>query len=673
MPGGRSADRRSADWAAACGKTQLAVHYAESRWQERAIDLLAWIDASSRASILCGYVDAASATAGSAPKGDPESVAAAFLGWLVRTERRWLIVLDDLADAAAIDGLWPEGGSGQVVVTTRNADAVSGRAPCLEIGAFSRRDAMSYLVGRLSSDPEQRRGAIDLIEDLEFQPLALSQASAVIANSWTTCADYREYFLGRRRQMAQATGGRPAAAAVTWTVAVEQADSLLPGGAVQNCLALAAALDGHGIPADVFTTDAGSRLIASAVATRGGSGDPADNALAVLERVGLVVVHRASEPPSVQMSLDLQAAVRASVPSAGLQRVVTAALSALMDAWPQGDQRTRHAQMLRSSVAALQDFAADLLWADGCPPVLIRAGQSLDSAGLRRQAVDYWRDLAAASDRALGPGHPDSLRLVEYLAGACQAAGRPQDAMTWHRRIVDDRIRTLGPQHPQSLAALVSLGRAMAAVGDFSNAIAVLDSTVAECEHARGAAHPDTLGIRDAQAAVYLKAGQPAQAVLLGRRNLAERERSQGVQHPDTVATRQLLADAYLADGKVKDALAQYKRVVDDRERADGPGDRATLRARGALAAANHLAGRMAKAVQLYEETRLGCERQLGANDPDTLAACVNLARGYYAVGRLGSAADLLRDAIIRCELVLPSADPLLQSARETLAAITGR
>jgi tetratricopeptide (TPR) repeat protein len=673
----RPADRGLPDWPAASGKTQLAVYYAESRWRDHTVELLIWLDASSRSSVLCGYVEAAAATSGAPPPGDPESIATSFLGWLEQTERRWLVVLDDLTDAGVIDGLWPEGQAGQVVITTRNPRAVAGRALCLEIGTFSRRDAMSYLVGRLSADPEQRRGAIDLIGDLDFQPLPLTQASAVIANSWTTCADYREHFTSRLWRMSEPAGRQAPPAAVTWTMAVEQADLLLPGGAVQNCLAFAALLDGHATPMGVFTTAAASDFISmagTASAAGPSRGQPAEvvrSALSVLERVGLLTISRAGAVPLVLVNLDVQAAVRATMPTGGVQRVAAAASAALLEAWPDGEQRTMAAQMLRANAAALSRNAAELLWAGGCPPLLFRAGQSMDSAALTGPAVDYWTQLAGASERMLGPGHPDSLRLVEHLAAACQAAGRTAEAITWHRRIVDDRIRTLGSRHPLSLAALVSLGRAMAAIGDYSNAIAVLESTLTECEHARGMAHPETLRIRDELATVYLSAGQAGNSIAMSRRTLAERERAQGADNPETIATRQKLAEACLVDGRIKDALSQYRRALGDLERVSGPSDRETLRAKGALASAFHQAGRMAKAVQLYEEAKSGSEQALGPDHPDTLAACISLSRGYYAVGRIGNAADLLRETIVRCDLTLPQGDPLTKSARETLAAIS--
>ena len=57
VPGQASAD--AADWPGSSGKTQLAVDLAGSLWQSRAVDLLAWVTATSRASVLSGYAQAA--------------------------------------------------------------------------------------------------------------------------------------------------------------------------------------------------------------------------------------------------------------------------------------------------------------------------------------------------------------------------------------------------------------------------------------------------------------------------------------------------------------------------------------------------------------------------------------------------------------------------------------
>ena len=52
------------DWRRSSGKTQLAAAFAESLWQSGGIDLLVWIDATSRASVLSGYAAAMAVATG---------------------------------------------------------------------------------------------------------------------------------------------------------------------------------------------------------------------------------------------------------------------------------------------------------------------------------------------------------------------------------------------------------------------------------------------------------------------------------------------------------------------------------------------------------------------------------------------------------------------------------
>jgi len=662
------------DWLGACGKTQVAVSFAEWLWQSRRVDLLVWIVATSRASVLSGYVEAAAAAMGADPAADAESVAARFINFLGETSRAWLVVLDDLSDAANLEGLWPEGPTGMVVVTTPNSATVSAehRVRVLPIGVFSHREALTYLMGRLTADPDQRIGAIDLVQDLGYEPLALAQAGVVIASSALSCRDYRDYFVRRREQWAEAGGGEPPAAAVTWTFSVEQADRLAPGGGAQSVLALAALLDGHSIPGAVFTTPAACEYLA-----RDGAASPVERerawgALLTLERAGLLAVDRVGASPMVRMNPVIQEAIRAATPEGMLNRAVRAAANALLEVWPRDEPPVLQAASLRSCAASLQRTAGDLLWAGGCHLLLLRAGRSLDSAHLTGPAVAYWRELAATSDRLVGPGHPDTLTAGQQLADAYLTAGRAAEAVSWFQWVLADRARALGPDHPGTIAARRNLGHAAMTANQLGDAVSILGGVVSDYERVFGTDHPDTLSARDELAATYRAAGQSADAIRLYRRTLADRERRQGPQHPDTMTTRQQLADAYLADGKLKDAISHYKRVLADRERALGPDHPDTIAARGNLGSAYHTAGRMASAVQLYEQTCAACDRVLGADHPDTLARRAGLANAYYAVGRLGDAATLLRDAVARCERVLPPGDPLTQTVRESLTNIAG-
>src|SRR5579875_2085251 len=257
-PGGRR------EWSGSSGKTQLAVAAVEKLWGPGGLDLLIWITASSRSSVLSGYLEAGAAVLGGSLAGDSETAAARFVRWLGESGRRWLVVLDDLSGPAAIEGLWPDGPAGTVLVTAADRSAVRGRSrvQIAEIGAFSPREAVGYLTSRLAPDPDQRLGAVDLVEDLGREPLALAQAGAVIAGSAQTCRDYRELFAHRRDELAGLTTGTLPPAAVTWTLSVDLADQLAPVTA-QFMLMLCSLLDGHEIPGSLFGTRAIGEYLAA--------------------------------------------------------------------------------------------------------------------------------------------------------------------------------------------------------------------------------------------------------------------------------------------------------------------------------------------------------------------------------------------------------------------------
>ena len=666
---GPAADPAARDWLRSSGKTQLAAAFAESLWQSRELDLLVWIQATSRASVLSGYAAATATATGRDQASSCESVAAQFLSWLGETSRSWLVVLDDLADPADLDGLWPTGPAGRVLVTCADAAAVPRGMQVLPVGLFNSREALSYLTERLSANRGQRLGAIDLVSAMGLEPVALTQASAVIASSTMSCHDYRDYFVRRREQLTDSSGAPPPASAVTWTLSFERANQLAPGGSVQSLLALAALLDGHGIPGTVLTAPAAAGYLAGGGEAPAGS-EPARAALAALERVGLLTVAPVTAPPTVRISPVLQAALRAAMPEGMLDQAARVAADALLQAWPEPELPGWPASGLRSCTAALRQIAGNRLWAGGCHPVLLRAGDSLDHARLTGPAVDHWRDLVTTSDQLLGAGHPDTILAGQRLAEACLAAGRADDAVTWFQRLLDTQAVKLGPDHHDLIGTRLRLGHALVAARQLHRAISVLERVLSDSEQVRGPEHADTLGARDELAAAYLAAGRHSDAIALYRRALADRERTQGSRHPQTMTTRQGLADSYLASGLAKEAVSAYKRVVADRERALGPDHLDTIRAWYSLGAAYQRTGKTVAAERVYEQARVGFERVLGPRHPDALRSRAELARVYRQLGRYGDARALLRDTVDRLERILPHNDPLITELREILADI---
>jgi tetratricopeptide (TPR) repeat protein len=665
---GPMADPNAQDWRRSLGKTQFAVAFAESLWQAGGLDLLVWIEATSRASVLSGYAAATVAATGRDQASSCESVAAQFLSWLGETSRSWLVVLDDLADAVNLDGLWPAGPAGRVLVTCADATAVPSGMRVMPVGPFSLHEAISYLSGRLAADPDKRHGVIELAQDLDLEPVALAQASAVIATFPLSCREYQAQFVRRREQLAQSSSTRPSAAAVTWMFSFGRVDQLAPDGSAQLLLALAALLDGHGIPQTVLTAPAAGDFVAGGGVRA--SSESARAALAALEQVGLLTVEPVTAPPTVRISPVLQAALRAAMPEGMSDQAASSVADALLQAWPEPEQPGWPASGLRSCAAALRQLTGNLLWGGGCHPLLVRAGDSLDRARLTEPAVGHWRDLATTGGRLLGGEHPDTMLAGQRLADAYVAAGRAADAIPWFQRVLDSLTHKLGPDHRDVIQAQRRLGHTLVAAFQFPAAITVLERTVPQFEQVCGPGNADTLGARDELAAAYLAAGRYSDAITLYRRTLANRERSQGARHPQTITTRRGLADSYLASGRAKEAVAAYKRVVADRERVLGPDHVDTLTARNNLGAAYEKAGKPAAAELACEQAWAGFERVLGPRHPDTLRSRAGLAQVYRRLGRYGDARAVLRDTVERLERILPDGDPLITELRQSLADI---
>jgi tetratricopeptide (TPR) repeat protein len=662
------------DWAASTGKTQLAAYFAETLWQARDIELLVWVSAASRVSILSAYAAAAAAALGVDPAGDAEAVAARFVSWLGETSRTWLVVLDDLSAAQDIAGLWPAGPAGRTLVTTSESPASLGRQHLVAfpMSGLSRREALSYLLGRLTDDRGQRTGAIDLVDILGGEPLALGHASAVLDSSILSCRDYLDQYARKREQLAGSFPGRPAATAITWTLCVEHAARLLPNGPVQPMLILAATLDGHAIPGTIFTT-AAARDFAGGVAAGLSKPEDAWACITGLARAGLLTVDQASTPPVVRIHAALQAAVRSASSREMLERTALAAADALLEAWPARDSGNWLADSLRSCAASIMRLAGDRLWAAaGGYRILFRTGQSLEDAHLTMLAAAHWNHIAAASDRFLGAEHADSLAASDHLAAAFLAAGRGLEALPWFRRVQSNRISMLGPDHPATTGFEMQMGRALLAADGADEAISLFERVAAERSKMLGATHPDTLDARDALADAYYSAGRLHEGIRQFQRNLADREKAQGKSHAATLATCQKLADAYLGADQVKESLPVYKRVAAGRERTLGGDHPDTIAARSRLASAYQSAGRMAISLQLHEQARADSEHVLGVDHVDTLTRRVRLAHAYYAVGRIGDATALLRDTADRCERVLSPGDPLTRAVRASLANIAG-
>ncbi len=666
------------------GKTQLAVEFVQALRSAGAVEVLIWVTATSREAVLVSFAQAAGAVGAGDPDADAEAAAARFVAWLSHTERPWALILDDLSDPADLEDLWPAGPAGQVVITTRlpgtalsppalraGVDQAARGLRIVPVGGFSRREALDYLSWRLTDYPDQRIEALDLGEDLDGLPLGLAQAVAVMNVKGLSCREYRVQLAERRKHMETVpVEGVSAPILATWSLAAECADELAPHGLAWPALALAAMLDPNGIPGVVLTSAAACGYIAG----RPSTGAPPDQAMVRaaitnLARAGLVSIDPASQVRTVRMHPSVQAAVRAWIPRADVERVLLAAADALVQTWPEPDDGAQGGGVhggapgdapLGSGTPmdqALGDCAAHLraveatgegagrpaaqpgpLWQPEAHPVLFRTGLSLENSGLSDATIAYWQDMVTTCTRLLGPAHASSVAARDRLALAYESAGRFGDAIAAFQAALADRERNQGREHPDTIGARGQLAHAYASAGRPAEAVALYEQMVTDSSRQLGLGHPVTIRARSGLAETYQEAGRGKDSVAAYSKLVADSERLLGAGHPATLAAREDLADACLTNGQAADAVEQYRRVLGTLEAARGRDHPDVIGARASLASALRRSGKPKEAISQYERVLSDRERVQGADHPDTMAARANLAFAYRSAGQLREA-----------------------------------
>ena len=303
-------------------------------------DLQVWVNGSSPSAAVMGYARAAADIGLTDRSVVPDVAAARFLEWLSRTDRRWVIVLDNVTDAGGLRGLWPGGVVGQV---RRHLPSVRGpfrdrrrSARICRIGEFSPREALGYLTARLYEDSGKRAEAVDLAADLGYMPLALALATTTIAGTALDCRQYRIRFAGRRQELlGRSVDGSVSSAEVAWSLALDRADQYPPAGLARPLLALAGLLDPAGLPVQVAMSRATCGYL-----SRHGRGTPADQqevmaALGSLAQCGLVTIDQSSGPGLVAVHPVIQDTVRRLVPASVLDDAARSAADAIAEVWPE--------------------------------------------------------------------------------------------------------------------------------------------------------------------------------------------------------------------------------------------------------------------------------------------------------------------------------------------------
>ncbi|WP_106686065.1 FxSxx-COOH system tetratricopeptide repeat protein [Streptomyces violaceusniger] len=687
------------------GKTQLAAAYARSAWQKDGLDVLVWINASTRSAVISGYAQAGVELCRADP-ADPEQAACTFLAWLAPKAGprpcRWLVVLDDLADPDDVRGLWPPSSpTGRLLVTTRRCDAaVAGTdRRMIEVGLFTQAEALAYLTASLAAHTrtEPDPNLVALAADLGCLPLALSQAAAYLIDAGISTSDYRELLADRTATLADATPDRlpddqPLPLHAAWSLSLDRADALRPAGLARPMLELASMLDPSGVPDVVLTSPPalahlGSHRTRTTAApeqpllrqrlTRRSpaqvTANEAVGALRALHRLSLLQHTPGTPHQAVRVHKLIQRATRDSLTDDRHYDLARTAADALLAAWPDPERDTTFAQSLRDNTTALTICAEHELYQPAPHRVLYRAGRSLSAAGQAIAARNYFQRLTDTTTHHMGPDHLDTLLARRGLATAQGETGDAAGAAAAFHELLTDAVRGQGADHFSTLSIRNDIAYWRGKAGDAAAAAAVLAELQDDMVQALGPEDPETLTVRHNLASARRAAGDLEEAVAEFFEVLVDRLRMLGADHPATMAARNNLASARGETGDVEGAVAEFSKLLVAQLRVLGPDHPETLMTRNNLASWRGEAGDVEGAVAEFSKLLVDRRRVLGPDHPETLMTRNNLAYWRGEAGDVEGAAAALTELLADMVRVLGRKHPGTMTTRNNLACKRGQ
>ncbi|WP_422740676.1 tetratricopeptide repeat protein [Micromonospora sp. WMMD729] len=663
------------------GKTQLAARFARQLIERRQLDLLVWVTASSRDAIVARYAEAASVLGLAGTSVAASDAATRLLAWLAHTERRWLLVLDNLDSPADAAGWWPPiSATGRTLVTSRVRDTTwdSDTRSVIPVGLFTPDEAATYLHSAIT-DPTHRDGAVELAADLGYLPIALAQATAYIRERHISCAEYRHELADRRNRLntllpdpsvlPDEHGTRLDA---TWSMSLDAVDRMEPAGLAAPILYMAGLLDPNAFPAGLFTTPAALTHLSRATgSTQVVTPNQIRQALHHLHRYHLITLDISTD--SLQMHALVQRAIRDHSDPDRTRRSGSATANALLQTWPDTERETATTALLRANATALRQHLGSLLHTPRIHPVLFRTGVSLGGTGQVAAAVDHFRSLHQIAERHLGPDHPDTLAARNELARWRGRAGDPVGAAKDYEELLADRLRLLGGDHPQTLATRNSLAAWRGASGDATGAATAFAALLTDQARVLGLEHRQTLTTRNNLAYQRGEAGDAAGAAHAFSELLTDQARILGPDDPETLVTRSNLARFHRIKGDISGALDQLTALLPDMRRILGPDHPDTMVVRHRIADISGIAGDPTRAVATYAELLTDRIRILGPDHPHTLTNRHNLARYQGIAGDPVGAAVALADLLGDQNRVLGPDHPDTLTTRRELACWNAR
>ncbi|QYS94110.1 Violaceus kinesin [Trichoderma simmonsii] len=689
------------------GKTQIALDYAYRRCRDDKCSVF-WVHADSKATFIHDFKTIAN-------KLGIEQAATADGKDLLRSVRNgieacpsWVLILDNvdnlelfgvgLSTDEATNSLYeyvPNGPTGTVLWTSRDAriaGTLVGAQRGIEVPSMERDEAIELL--RVMRSEEARAEELDdietLLEELEWFPLAISQAGAYMRRMRTTASEYLSLLRESKHRWdtlkktefdRHRRHGVPNSVLDTWTVSMERIQS--ENRTAYQVLHIIAYLDNQNLPRELIiqiskcsNEDAAVELeeleVTSAI-------------IRLQEFSFLKTRHIEDDGPSYEMHKLVQEAARYRLTLQGLQGTPAQgnllqtetsdevyytgiALRALSDLFPTSNPESwGQCERYLAHAVGMGNWAEISKREADTSELLSRASGYLYDRGRWREKEAVDQKALELRRKVLGERHPYTLESIASLAAAYHYQGQHEKAKACYQKAMELRRQTLGEKHPDTLRAMTLLGQVYQSHGQYKEAEALYKKALPLQREVLGEKHMHTLQSLASISGVYHYQGRYAEAKPIKVETLAIQREVLGEKHPLVLWNIGSLAATCQGLGQYKEAKALYQETLDLRRETLGENHPDTLRSITQLGAIYHDLRKYKLAEALGKEALELEKKMLGEEHPYTLQSKHNLAVAWRSRGHSAEALSLMQECVQgRCAVLGPD-HPFTQDSKKVL------
>ncbi|KAL6804785.1 P-loop containing nucleoside triphosphate hydrolase protein [Trichoderma sp. SZMC 28013] len=266
-----------------------------------------------------------------------------------------------------------------------------------------------------------------------------------------------------------------------------------------------------------------------------------------------------------------------------------------------------------------------------------------------------------------GDKHPETIADIHNLATSYQGQGRYTEAEALQAQVINLRREILGDTHSDTIMSMNNLAMIYYGQRRYKEAEALAAQVVHLRRETMGDRNIETINAMGNLAAIYQEQGRYTEAEAFHAQVLDLKREILGDKHPDTITSMNHLAVAYLQQRRYKEAEALTTQTVHLRRETVGGRDPNTITEMGNLATIYDGQGRYTEAEALQAQV-LDLKREiLGKEHPDTLLSMQNLAITWKKQGRHNDALTLMEECVQSRRSILGPEHPATVSSAKTL------